>query len=136
MNLIGEHTDYNLGFVLPFAIDKNALVAVRRRDPQGADPQLLQFASTFGGEQVTSVRLEDLAPGAVPGWAAYPASVAWVLGQQENVDAEVRLCWDRPGRSGGASGLSSPPMRWRPGSIAAPNDPLWLQLEKTWQAPG
>lgn len=36
VNLIGEHTDYNDGFVLPFAIDREALVAVGRR----ADGQL------------------------------------------------------------------------------------------------
>lgn len=132
VNLIGEHTDYNLGFVLPFAIDKNALVAMRRRDPQGADPQLLQFASTFGGEQVTSVRLEDLAPGAVPGWAAYPASVAWVLGQQENVELtgfDLLVDSDVPV----GSGLSSS-HALEVGTIVALNDLLGLQLEKTGMA--
>lgn len=34
INLIGEHTDYNLGFVLPAAIDKAAYVAIARRDDQ------------------------------------------------------------------------------------------------------
>ena len=32
VNLIGEHTDYNDGFVLPFAIDRRTLVAVGVRD--------------------------------------------------------------------------------------------------------
>ena len=30
VNLIGEHTDYNEGFVLPFAIDKRTLVGISR----------------------------------------------------------------------------------------------------------
>ena len=32
VNLIGEHTDYNEGFVMPFAIDRDTVVAGRRRD--------------------------------------------------------------------------------------------------------
>jgi len=32
VNLIGEHTDYNNGFVLPAAIDKSIVMAVTRRD--------------------------------------------------------------------------------------------------------
>ncbi len=32
INLIGEHTDYNNGFVLPAAIDKAVYVAIKKRD--------------------------------------------------------------------------------------------------------
>ncbi|HMH94502.1 MAG TPA: galactokinase [Streptosporangiaceae bacterium] len=74
VNLIGEHTDYNDGFVLPFAIAAGVTaVAARRRDG------MLALASRQApGEQVT-VPLDGLAPGSVPGWAAYPAGVAWAL---------------------------------------------------------
>ncbi|HEY6478427.1 MAG TPA: galactokinase [Streptosporangiaceae bacterium] len=74
VNLIGEHTDYNDGFVLPFAIGAGVTaVAARRRDG------MLALASRqVPGEQVT-VPLDGLAPGSVPGWAAYPAGVAWAL---------------------------------------------------------
>jgi galactokinase len=74
VNLIGEHTDYNDGFVLPFAIGAGVTaVAARRRDG------MLALASRQApGEQVT-VPLDELAPGSVPGWAAYPAGVAWAL---------------------------------------------------------
>jgi len=79
VNLIGEHTDYNDGFVLPFAIDRRALVAVDARDDG-----MLRVASTFSDE-VVEVPLSDLAAaqaaGTLRGWAAYPLGVAWALGQ-------------------------------------------------------
>src|SRR5688572_18623888 len=34
VNLIGEHTDYNMGFVLPAAINKSIYLAVQKRDDQ------------------------------------------------------------------------------------------------------
>lgn len=34
INLIGEHTDYNLGFVLPAAIDKAIYIAIKKREDQ------------------------------------------------------------------------------------------------------
>ncbi len=79
VNLIGEHTDYNDGFVLPFAIDRRTLVAVGVRDDG-----VLRVASTFGDESV-EVELAELAAivaeGGLDGWAAYPLGVAWALGE-------------------------------------------------------
>jgi galactokinase len=74
VNLIGEHTDYNDGFALPFAIDRRVIVAAAAR----ADGLLALTSGQEGGETIT-LRLADLAPGAVAGWAAYPAGVAWAL---------------------------------------------------------
>ncbi|MCL2463462.1 MAG: galactokinase [Micrococcales bacterium] len=79
VNLIGEHTDYNEGFVLPFAIDRRAVVAVRRR----AD-HVVRVASTFADEpaQVDLGELDALvSAGGPPGWAGYPLGVAWALRQ-------------------------------------------------------
>lgn len=82
VNLIGEHTDYNDGFVLPFAIPQRTAAAVG-----GRDDGRLRVTSTFADEPV-EVALDDLdrlfptAPGsrpAVPEWAAYPLGVAWAL---------------------------------------------------------
>jgi galactokinase len=76
VNLIGEHTDYNLGFVLPFAIDRRTTVALAKR----AD-QTCRVASSFFDEIIECDRA-DLSPTSVSGWAAYPLGVAWVLGQE------------------------------------------------------
>lgn len=43
VNLIGEHTDYNEGYVLPVAIDRFTEVALRPR----SDPQVIVYSSTF-----------------------------------------------------------------------------------------
>ncbi|GGF29306.1 galactokinase [Subtercola lobariae] len=77
VNLIGEHTDYNKGFVLPFAIDRRAYVALGSRDDG-----LARVSSTFTDE-VVEVPLEKLSPELLEGWSAYPLGVAWALLAQE-----------------------------------------------------
>jgi galactokinase len=73
-NLMGEHTDYNEGFVLPFALGQGIVAAAARR----ADRRLVVCSAQEPGG-VASVSLDDLEPGRVTGWAAYPAGVAWAL---------------------------------------------------------
>jgi galactokinase len=72
-NLMGEHTDYNDGFVLPFALGQGTAAAVGRR----AGRTLTLCSAQEDGE--AEIALDDLAPGRVTGWAAYPAGVAWAL---------------------------------------------------------
>jgi galactokinase len=74
VNLIGEHTDYNDGFVLPFAIGAGVSAAAARRD----DGVLALVSRQAAGDDV-AVALDGLRPGSVSGWAAYPAGVAWAL---------------------------------------------------------
>ncbi len=73
INLIGEHTDYNDGFVLPLALAQGVAAAARVRD----DGVLRVRSAQQDGE--VSVRLDELAPGSVTGWAAYVAGIAWAL---------------------------------------------------------
>ncbi|WGL52347.1 galactokinase [Nocardioides sp. BP30] len=77
VNLIGEHTDYNEGFVLPIAIDQRTWVAVGRRHDR-----LVRVASTSSstsGDTVVEHGLDDIAHGSVDGWSAYPLGTAWGL---------------------------------------------------------
>lgn len=82
VNLIGEHTDYNEGFVLPFAIPHRTFAAAGLRDDDR-----IRVASTFTAEPV-EVALDELATlfptasgaePAVPEWSAYVLGVAWAL---------------------------------------------------------
>ncbi|SDP61288.1 galactokinase [Arthrobacter sp. ok909] len=80
VNLIGEHTDYNEGFVLPFAIDKRATTAVRLRGDS-----TVRLLSTSGDDGIVEANAAALTPGSAPGWAKYPLGVVWAL-QQRGVE--------------------------------------------------
>jgi galactokinase len=65
INIIGEHTDYNEGFVLPAAIDKAAYVAISLRDDDEIHLQAMDLNETF------SVKLSDLRPVGDISWPNY-----------------------------------------------------------------
>src|SRR6202034_4066444 len=73
-NLMGEHTDYNEGFVLPFALAQGVTATA-----SGRDDELLVLRSKQMPDDPVTVHLDSLTPGSVTGWAAYPAGVAWAL---------------------------------------------------------
>lgn len=73
VNLIGEHTDYNYGLVLPIALPQRTYAAASRRDDE-----VLRLCSTAGGG-VIEVELSDIAPGVPDGWGRYAAGVFWAL---------------------------------------------------------
>jgi galactokinase len=65
VNIIGEHTDYNNGFVLPGAIDKSAWLAISLR----ADEEIHLWADDFG--EAYSTKFSDLHPVKQPNWPNY-----------------------------------------------------------------
>ncbi|MDQ1544878.1 MAG: galactokinase, partial [Actinomycetota bacterium] len=75
VNLIGEHTDYNEGFVLPFAINRRTVLALGIRDDA-----VVRVGSSFADE-AAEIALAELTPDALDGWSAYPLGVIWALGQ-------------------------------------------------------
>jgi len=74
VNLIGEHTDYNEGFVFPAAIGFSCWVAVGARE----DRKLVLYSENFGASREGD--LDDLKP-AAGNWSDYPLGVAWGLEQ-------------------------------------------------------
>lgn len=75
VNIIGEHTDYNEGFVFPMAIDRRTVASVRPREDDR-----IRVSSSFSPEVVEAV-VHALDPEALQGWSAYPLGVVWALGQ-------------------------------------------------------
>jgi len=74
VNLIGEYTDFNEGFVMPLALPHTAVAAVSRR----ADGVLRLHSADIEGP-VVELHVDELEPLTHTSWAAYPAGVVWVL---------------------------------------------------------
>ena len=96
VNLIGEHTDYNDGFVLPVAIDRSIVVAAGYRDDR------ILRSWSIGDRGGPAVRpLSELGPGMSSGWAAYVEGMAWVLRDQSAVSgADLVVHADLPAGAG------------------------------------
>ena len=77
VNLIGEHTDYNLGFVLPGAIDRNIYVSLSPSPHPFLNVQAFEYREQF------SFSLDDMHP--VKGWPTY------LLGMIYTIMPEKRL---------------------------------------------
>jgi galactokinase len=102
VNLIGEHTDYNEGFVFPAALDLGTTVAVRPR----SDRQLNSYAARLG--RADNASLDDLLSGEVAGWARYVRGTAALLLQSGVVlpGADLLIDGDLPMGSGLSSSAS------------------------------
>jgi galactokinase len=72
VNLIGEHTDYNDGYVMPFALAQRVLIAAAPRDDG------TWSVTSLNNDSTEIFRAADLQPG-MSGWQAYVAGVVWAL---------------------------------------------------------
>ncbi|NEC67212.1 galactokinase [Streptomyces sp. SID9727] len=88
VNLIGEYTDFNDGFVMPLALPHTARAAVARR----TDGELRLHSTDVPGG-VVRLRVDGLTPHEGHGWAAYPAGVVWALREagHEVTGADIQL---------------------------------------------
>jgi len=79
VNLLGEHVDYNDGLVLPVAIDRAVYFCASPRKDQNVHLFAvdLQDRTNFRLDEIND-RI-DLQGSPLPGWAIYPAGVAWAL---------------------------------------------------------
>ena len=74
VNLIGEHTDYNDGFVLPMAIDRAVWIALRPRDDRIVSVHSIDY------DQSREFSLDRIERGR-PGWVEYLKGTAWSLAE-------------------------------------------------------
>lgn len=102
VNLIGEHTDYNDGFVLPIAIPLTTTCTARTRCDG-----IVRVASRQYPERPAEIPVRDLAGewGTVPGWARYPLGVVAELRRRGHRAAGLDLGLDSTVPVG--AGLSS-----------------------------
>jgi galactokinase len=84
VNVIGEHTDYNGGFVLPIALPLTTRAALGRR----SDGRLALASLQHPGADV-ELDLSDLTPGTPPGWGGYAAGVVRALGAADGLTIVV-----------------------------------------------
>lgn len=116
VNLIGEHTDYNHGFVLPFAIDRRTKATISLRDDQVA-----RLTSDFS-ETTIEADLSRIGPR--DDWAAYPLGVAWAIEQMSG----------NPGRGFNAHISSTVPIGAGLSSSAAIECAVGSALNSLWGA--
>ena len=105
VNLLGEHVDYNNGFVLPAAIDRATYIAF---SPTNSDQTTLIAAdlnqqASFSPTNIPSKTQTDSSP--LPDWAHYPAGVMWTLLEEKLSTAPMNAVYASNVPRG--SGLSS-----------------------------
>lgn len=75
VNLIGEHTDYNGGHVLPCALSFGTYLLARKRE----DGKLRFHSLNFPDMGIVEWKTDELEYRKEAGWTNYPAGVAWAL---------------------------------------------------------
>lgn len=100
VNLIGEHTDYSGGFVMPAAIDFSTLIAISPR----TDRRFVAHSVNFNERLDRSI--EEMLAGRSKTWADYPAGVLWAL-REKGIDVSQGFSLTIVGNVPLGAGLSS-----------------------------
>ena len=100
VNLIGEHTDYSGGFVMPAAIDFSTLIAISPR----TDGRLLAHSVNFN--ETIDLPIDQLLAGRRKSWTDYPAGVLWAL-REKSIPIEQGFSLTIAGDVPLGAGLSS-----------------------------
>lgn len=108
VNLLGEHVDYNDGFVLPAAIDRATYIAFSPADSEQTTLWAVDFdkAAVFSSQTLAAQTQPYGSP--LPDWARYPAGVMWALGEAglETLAMDAVFASDVPRGSGLSSSAS------------------------------
>jgi galactokinase len=99
VNIIGEHTDYNGGFVLPIAINLSLLAAAQKRKDTKIYLKSMNFSKQIAAF-LTNLKYKEERQ-----WANYPLSAAWVLQDEGLKLSGANIVFE--GNIPIASGLSS-----------------------------
>ena len=105
VNLIGEHTDYNGGHVLPCALTIGTYGVARKR----SDRKIRFYSLNFEHLGVIESSLDDLKPYPEADWTNYPKGVMWAfdkMGKQMDVGLDLLLWGNIPNGSGLSSSAS------------------------------
>src|SRR5215217_7046109 len=104
VNLIGEHTDYNLGYVLPLALDRYTKLAAAARP----DRMLNIYSETMGESVQIPLDSQLGLVGETAHWANYARGVAWWLEEHEYhpTGADILIWGDLPVGAGLSSSAS------------------------------
>ena len=81
VNLLGEHVDYNDGFVLPIAIDREVWLAFSPSDSDQTTLRAVDLSENVSFTQETLPAKTSLEGKPLPTWALYPAGVMWALNE-------------------------------------------------------
>ena len=102
VNLIGEHTDYNGGYVFPCALTIGTYAVARKRN----DRKLRFFSMNFEHLGIIESSLDELKPMKEAGWTNYPKGVMWAFGERGmHLDCGLDILLN--GNIPNGSGLSS-----------------------------
>ncbi len=83
VNLLGEHVDYNDGFVLPIAIDRATWLAFSPSQTPRTTLVAVDLSEEVSFTPKTLSAKTDTAGRSLPSWALYPAGVMWALGETQ-----------------------------------------------------